>query len=122
MTVAERTPPHFLDPDPDDSTNCKVCGDVNGHGVLHLTETVTEPEPDNSRWQPGDVIRSPHTGDLFGVYPARWYGGRLEFVVLHPTWSQDRAPADAELLVRDGKAVCRRLGCGGEPSVRRGAL
>lgn len=37
---ADLTPPHFLDPDPQDSTNCKVCGDVNGYGVLHLTEPV----------------------------------------------------------------------------------
>lgn len=35
---ADLVPPHFLEPDPDDTTSCLRCGDVNGWGCLHLTE------------------------------------------------------------------------------------
>jgi len=88
---------------------CLVCGMNEGFGGLHIP--VEPLAPDNRAWRPGDIVRNPVTGGLFAVRRDRHDPRRLEFLELYPTAAQDHAPADAELLVRDGKACCRCLGC-----------
>lgn len=85
---------------------CQTCGFPEPFGALHIEP---EPVPDSSPWKPGDILRNPVTGGIFAV---RQRYGVLEFLELYPTASQDNAPVNAELLVRNGEAVCRCLGCG----------
>lgn len=99
-------PHHYLPDALTQGATCLVCGCAEDFGALHIP---VEPRgPDNSAWQVGDIVRNPKTGGIFAV--RRSYG-RLEFLELYPTYAQDHAPVDAELLVRGGKACCRCLGC-----------
>lgn len=89
---------------PDEFNNgatCRQCGYDFAFGGLHPEpDPSSDPEPDNSRFRSGDVVRSPSSG---GLWRARYdrYTHSLEWVELLPLgYVAPTPPTDAELLHR----------------------
>lgn len=94
---------HPFDPDPEnENATCATCGYPEPFGALHNLP-APEPVPDTEGFQAGDVLRNPHTGSIWAVRRHRSRPDRLVFLEMHPTYAQDHAPADAQLLVRAGR-------------------
>lgn len=86
---------------------CAHCGmPDDGTHMQRRGEFDTPKLPDNSDWQPYDVVYSEVTGSLMQAQPTRFSG--LVFVPLLPiAEAQPNPPREAVLLVRDKQVVSR---------------